>query len=523
MHWAEKIAEELISKKPNKEEYVCAAGISPSGSVHIGNFRDIATSFYVVKALQKKGKKARLLFSWDEFDRLRKVPSNIAAITENFDKYLGMPYALIPDPYGKYSSYAEYNEKEFEESLKELDIHPDFRYQAKEYMSGAYVDGVVNALKKRKQIYDVLMSYKTQEADEGSRENYYPVNVYCEDCKKDITEVLSCSEDGEELTYRCKVCGNTHTVKVRDYHMIKLVWKVDWPMRWGVEGVDFEPGGIDHAAASGSFVVAKDIAENILGVEAPMFQGYGWLSIAGLGDMHSSTGNNITPATVLKVYEPDMIRWLFAKYEPKAPFSFNFDDTIIRHYSEFDKGLEAYQKGEADEYNVSVYEYSLIDGAKTKSKVPFGVLSSVAPIVDFNPVSVKEVLKKVDVEFTDKDGERLERVKNWITLHQPSKLYKLLNEKNVEYYKGLDEEEKLAIKKLYEYIKETAVISEKDVQQFLYSVINVEGLSKKENMVRQQKFFKDFYNVLFGSDMGPRLYLFLAAIDKEKYVELLNF
>ena len=70
MHWADRIAKELIEKNPDKEEYVCAAGISPSGSVHIGNFRDIATSLYVVKALERQGKKARLLFSWDEFDRL---------------------------------------------------------------------------------------------------------------------------------------------------------------------------------------------------------------------------------------------------------------------------------------------------------------------------------------------------------------------------------------------------------------------------------------------------------------------
>ena len=44
MHWAETIAQKIIQKNPNKEEYVCAAGISPSGSIHIGNFRDIATS-----------------------------------------------------------------------------------------------------------------------------------------------------------------------------------------------------------------------------------------------------------------------------------------------------------------------------------------------------------------------------------------------------------------------------------------------------------------------------------------------
>ena len=116
-----------------------------------------------MRALQKLGKKARLLFSWDEYDRLRKVPSNIAKITEGFDKYLGMPYAEIPDPHGVYSSYAEYNEKEFEKSLEELDIHPDYRYQAKLYTSNAYAEGIVFALEKRKEIYDVLLKYKTQE------------------------------------------------------------------------------------------------------------------------------------------------------------------------------------------------------------------------------------------------------------------------------------------------------------------------------------------------------------------------
>ena len=57
MHWSEEIAERIIRRNPDKPEYVCAAGISPSGSIHIGNFRDIATSYFVVKALRKKGKR----------------------------------------------------------------------------------------------------------------------------------------------------------------------------------------------------------------------------------------------------------------------------------------------------------------------------------------------------------------------------------------------------------------------------------------------------------------------------------
>ena len=62
MHWAEQIAQRIIDRNPNKEEYVCAAGISPSGSIHIGNFRDIATSYFVAKSLRKWARKQNYCF-----------------------------------------------------------------------------------------------------------------------------------------------------------------------------------------------------------------------------------------------------------------------------------------------------------------------------------------------------------------------------------------------------------------------------------------------------------------------------
>ena len=99
MHWSEKIAKDIIKRSPDKEEYVCAAGISPSGYIHIGNFRDIATSYFVYKALIKQGKKARLLFSWDEFDRFRKVPVNVKEIAPELENEIGKPYVDVKDPY----------------------------------------------------------------------------------------------------------------------------------------------------------------------------------------------------------------------------------------------------------------------------------------------------------------------------------------------------------------------------------------------------------------------------------------
>ena len=38
-HWADIMADKIIREKGEKELYTCASGITPSGTVHIGNFR----------------------------------------------------------------------------------------------------------------------------------------------------------------------------------------------------------------------------------------------------------------------------------------------------------------------------------------------------------------------------------------------------------------------------------------------------------------------------------------------------
>ena len=166
MHWSDRIAQEIIRRRPDKEEYVCAAGISPSGSIHIGNFRDIATSYFVVKALRRQGKKARLLFSWDEFDRLRKIPVNVAKLPrpegeKPWEEYIGYPYVDVPNPFDDgCPNYAKHFEVEFEEAMERFGIHMDYRYQAQMNRSGKYSEYVIQALKKRR-YFDILDSFQS--------------------------------------------------------------------------------------------------------------------------------------------------------------------------------------------------------------------------------------------------------------------------------------------------------------------------------------------------------------------------
>ena len=290
MHWSEEIALKIIERNPDKEEYVCAAGISPSGSIHIGNFRDIATSYFVVKSLRKMGKKAKLLFSWDEFDRFRKVPVNVAKIDDDMEKYIGQPYVDVRNPYNDgCGSYAEHFEKEFEESMKKFGIEMDYRYQAQMNRSGKYSEHIITALKKRGEIFDILDSFRTQTAQEGEKEAYYPVSIYCPECKKDTTKITSLSDDCTEAEYECQ-CGHKGHFNFKTDFNCKLAWKIDWPMRWMYEGVDFEPGGKDHASPTGSYQTSKIISKKIFGYEPPLFQGYEFIGIKGsTGKMSGSS------------------------------------------------------------------------------------------------------------------------------------------------------------------------------------------------------------------------------------------
>ena len=527
MHWSEKIADTIIKRNPNKEEYVCAAGISPSGSIHIGNFRDIATSLFVVKALKKKGKKARLLFSWDEFDRLRKVPKNVAAIDDDMEKYIGYPYVDVRNPFKDDSAktYAEYFENEFMRSIDKFGIELDYRYQAKMYRSGKYTEHIIHALKKRGEIFDILDSFRTQDAQPGEREAYYPVNIYCPECKRDTTKILSLSEDCTEATYEC-ACGHMGTFNFKTDFNCKLAWKIDWPMRWMYEGVDFEPGGKDHAAPGGSYQTSSVIARKIFGIEPPVFQGYEFIGIKGTtGKMSGSSGLNMTPETLLRLYQPEIILWLYAKTEPNKAFDFCFDDGILRQYFEFDRMYNSVISGKADELTESIMYNCLIDGKKIDT-VPMSLIVQLGSVVNFNVEMLETVFEKIGTPYKyEQFADRLERAKTWLNYCSPESVNRLRTTRNWEVYNSLTDEEKTEISLLCDYLKKGGYNLD-ELQTAIYDVpkqIYGQDLEKKQLQAVQGTFFKNVYRLIIDKEKGPRLYLFLYAIDKKDYIGLLDF
>ena len=523
MHWSDEVAAKIIARRPDKEEYVCAAGISPSGSIHIGNFRDIATSYFVVKALERAGKKAKLLFSWDEFDRLRKVPKNVAAVRDDFDQYIGYPYVDVPDPFDTgASSYAAYFENEFIASMEKIGISLDYRYQAQMYRSGAYTELVLHALHERGRIFDILDSFRTQDAQEGEREAYYPVSIYCPVCHRDTTKILSLSDD-DKAEYVC-ACGHHGTFDFHTDHNCKLAWKVDWPMRWLYEGVDFEPGGKDHASPGGSYDNGKAIAKEIFGYDAPFFQGYEFIGIKGAtGKMSGSSGLNLTPDTLLKIYQSEVLLWLYSRCDPSKAFDFCFDDGILRQYFEFDKQYNDYVAGKTDEYGTIAMEDCLTRGANLKTP-PMSLLVQLGSIVNFDVPLMETIFKKINMPYTREDfSDRLELARYWLEQCAPDQANKLRKTRDFELWDSMTEEEKKEIELLRQYIAAGGYTLD-DLNTKLYDIPKeVFGADSPNLKAVQGRFFKLVYLLLLGKERGPRLYLFLNAMKPEDILPLLDF
>ena len=518
MYWADEIAEQVIAKYPNAEVYTCASGISPSGEVHMGNLREVVTSWFVVKALRDRGKKTRFIFSWDNYDGLRKVPADQ---DQDFVKYIKCPLDNIPDPKGCHASWAKHFQQPFIDALATLGIEVEHIFQADKYQSGAYADKMILAVQKRKEIYDIIMSFKTQEESSQDRESYYPVQVYCPICHKHTTTVLADHDNGAVLDFECK-CGYKGQIDLRTQHNAKLVWKVDWPMRWTVEGVNFEPGGKDHSTEGGSAQVASAIVGPIFGGQPPCYRGYEFVGIKGIGGkMSSSKGNVMTPEKMLKVYPPEIILWLYTRFLPEKSFDISLDDEVLRVYHEFDRMYATYVAGEGDEVVNRIMEMALSCRGDDYKNCPVSAqnIAAFAPIVNFDIDMLVKLLNKVGDKCTREDIEdRFNKISFWLKNYCPESINTLLSSPNVEFGATMTEEEKRWVAVLRDTLA-SKELSIEDMQTLLYDIPKINGEPDK---ARQKRFFEIIYSLLLGKTKGPRLYLFLAAVDKNELVKLLT-
>lgn len=300
-------------------------------------------------------------------------------------------------------------------------------------------------------------------------------------------------------------------------------------MRWCYEGVDFEPGGKDHASINGSYDTSKHISKQIFGYDAPIFQGYEFIGISDAGSatgkMSGSSGLNLTPETLLKLYQPEVLLWLYSRNEPLKAFNFCLDDGILRQYFEFDKMYNDVKNGTADEKTKAIMDLVTVEGREL-SPVPMGLIVQLGSVVNFNLKMLEIVFEKIGTPFKYEEfKDRLERAKYWLEKCSPKDMNKLRTTRNWDVYNTLNEQEKQEISQLYDYLK-NSTYDLGELQTELYAIPKrVRGLTTEDKELKacQGAFFKNVYRLLIDKEKGPRLYLFLYAIDSANYLPLLDF
>ncbi|WP_330344772.1 lysine--tRNA ligase [Streptomyces longwoodensis] len=567
--WVSRFADEVIEESERRapgKPVVVASGLSPSGPIHLGNLREVMTPHLVADEIRRRGYQVRHLISWDDYDRYRKVPAGVPGVDETWSEHIGKPLTSVPAPEGSpHSNWAEHFKAAMTASLTELGVDHDGISQTAQYTSGVYREQILHAMKHRADIDAVLAQYRTKpktgpkqsqkpldeaelEAAEGSgaaaeddgssgSAGYFPYKPYCGNCEKDLTTVTSYDDDTTELTYTCSACGFSETVRLAEFNRGKLVWKVDWPMRWAYEGVVFEPSGVDHSSPGSSFQVGGQIV-GIFGGEQPIGPMYAFVGISGMAKMSSSRGGVPTPADALQIMEPQLLRWLYARRRPNQSFKIAFDQEIQRLYDEWDKLDAKVADGTALPADAAAHSRAVRTAAgelpRTPRPLPYRTLASVADITAGHADQALRILSELDPDqplgSLDEARPRYDKAEAWINTHVSADQRTIVREEpDTELLKSLDDRGRESVRLLLDGLADHWSLD--GLTHLVYGVPKVQaGFSADatpkelpaEIKTAQRAFFALLYHLLVGRDTGPRLPTLLLAVGQERVRRLLG-
>lgn len=488
MHWADEVAERLLTAG---REIVICTGISPSGEIHVGNLREMVTADVVYRALQERGKSVRFYYVADTADPLRRV---YPFLDESYAEHVGKPLCEIPCPCGHHPSYAEHFLEPFLESLKELDIPAEALRVDELYREGKYDEVVIAALENRDRIARII----DEETGKTTPPEWSPFMPRCNGCGRITwTTVKGFNLEARLVQYECK-CGDTGSAPIAGGG--KLVWRVDWPARWSMLKVTYEPFGKDHASRGGSFATGKRISEEVFGFPAPDSIVYEWISLKGMGDMKSSKGNVLTIRQMLEVVPPDILRYLILRTPPRKSIVFDPGQPMLRLIDEYDQAASKADSKRA-------YELSAI-GKASPVGVPYRHLVSLVQIARNDPEEILRALSRSGYGVSRRDEilNRAGYAGRWLETFAPEEVKFELQSSLPDEAKKLSEGQKKALAALSERLSEG--MSAEEIHRLLYAI-------KDEMRLDPKDVFEAVYLVLLGKPSGPRAGWFLSALDIE--------
>lgn len=525
MHWADVIADKLAAKG---NSHRIAAGITPSGEFHIGHLREILTGDIIARACRAKGLDAELVFIVDSSDPLRRV---YKFLSQEYEKYIGHRLALIPPPkedgspdYDAFNSgrtYATHFLEPFLKALEAIGVKLRIIDNFTSYKEGKFYDYAKMVCENPEQIREIIESVSGRELPQ----NWFPWSPIDSKGSLDGVTVTGYEDPFVYWSDSHGVEGKSDISKGEG----KLPWRLDWPARWGFNGISCEPFGKDHGTKGGSYSTGKILAE-FFGHEAPVPLTYEWIMLKGQGAMSSSAGNTIGPIQALDLVPPEILRFLIANTKPSKAIDFNAGMELVKLADSYERqsardfDSELQQEGLSRRQLVSIedakkaLQYSTIIEAENyqNAQVSFRHLAMLAQIKQ-NDADIWASISEANpgFEVTPSIVDRLKRMRTWIqSTHFPDEMRVEIITTIPEAVNEFTEEEKSVLSNMIQILDNCDW--DKD------SINSGIPESAKSLELSPKIAYRVAYICLMGIERGPRLAPILEQMKKSQILNQLR-
>ena len=499
---AKKVLRERKKNIDAKGKIILQTGYGPSGLPHIGTFGEVARTSMVVNALNQLTDLPKEIITFsDDMDGLRKVPGNIPN-QEKLQNNLHKPLTQVPDPFEKYKSFGEHNNRMLKNFLDKFNFKYTFKSSTELYKSGHFNSTLKLILKNYQGIMDIIMPTLGKER----QKTYSPFLPICPDTGIVLEiPILDIDEKNSKIIFDNK--GSKLEKSILDGNC-KLQWKVDWAMRWYALDVDFEMYGKDLIESA---VLSTKIIK-LLGKPNPSGFAYELFLDEKGEKISKSKGNGITIDEWLEYASPESLS-LFMYQNPKRAKKL-YKEIVPKAVDEYLDFIEKGKKQNELQLLLNpVWHVHNGEMPTENSVMPFSMLLNLVETsnADSNELLWKFV-RKYKKDISEKDYPIFDKLINYAI--------KYFNDviKSKKIYKKPNEEEKNALEALIKVLDNCDDgMQPEDIQTNIYSVGKENGY--KENL---RDWFKLIYEVVFGDENGPRMGFFISFFGVNETKELIK-
>lgn len=513
--WPFQEAKKIIerAKAQNKSKILLETGYGPSGLPHIGTFGEVARTTFVMQALNELAPdiKTELIAFSDDMDGLRNIPSNIPNQTL-LKEHLGKPLTMVPDPFEKYPSFADYMNNQLKKFLDSFKFEYSFKSSTAIYKSGLFNEGLKKVMDNKDELIKLFVSTIRKE----KRANWSPFFPICAKCHKIYsTRVTDYDPINYSVSYCCDQdepnqsvgCRHQATSSIFDGN-VKVGWKIDWALRWHSFKIDYEMHGED-LTESGR--LSSKIAM-LLGEPAPLLFKYELFLDETGQKISKKIGNGLS-----------IDQWL--SYGP-------YDSLLYFMYDKPQKpkkmGLPIFPKI-VDSYLTTIDEYNFTD----KDHPAFFIIRQTDNFHASKSSNEKQVITysliyNLIIALAEPDPEL---IINYLLKYQPAisenlEYYRALVTKGIAYYNQFFLSNKVDQHPDSEFADLTSLFKDRLAKsgenhdgQYLQ---NLAYEIAKEHDVPLKSWFQHLYKLLLKQSSGPKIGSFIKLLGKEKTIERLN-